>query len=117
MKIVNLFVYGTLRYGNVNHHRLEEFADTRQFSTVKNFTIKYYHGLPYAVISLGNEIIGEKYKISLRCLSKLDKMEQYNKRLDFNMYRRISITDTDGDSVFLYIGAEFFELATGEVLL
>lgn len=76
-----IFVYGTLRKGECNHHLLESSDCLGLFETEPNYQL-YEHD-DYPGLSHGsNRILGELYRIDDAILSQLDVLEDVS--VDFH---------------------------------
>ena len=75
--MTRLFIYGTLKRGQVNHHLLETETFLGPARTQPNYrllNLGWYPGLA-AVESSGQSITGEVWKVSPQCLRDLDAYE------------------------------------------
>ncbi len=78
---IPIFVYGTLRSGASNHHRLGGGEFVQQVELPGElFAIDWYPGMVHDVHSPGR-VIGEIYRVSENTLRELDKYEgrEYNR--------------------------------------
>jgi gamma-glutamylcyclotransferase (GGCT)/AIG2-like uncharacterized protein YtfP len=82
-----VFVYGTLRQGEENHHFLEGCELVAQYCTGPDFVLfdlGHYPGM----VQGQQEICGEIYRINADTLSKLDHLEDvsYEYRREKNLH-------------------------------
>ncbi|ACY49855.1 Gamma-glutamylcyclotransferase family protein YtfP [Vibrio alginolyticus] len=106
-----VFVYGTLRKGECNHHFLSSAQFLGQHETDAQFAL--YDLGPYPALSVGQRSIqGEVYLIDDETLSELDKLEDVPVE-----YRRESIVTPFGQAwIYLYQDTEQLteEIASGD---
>ncbi len=92
-----VFVYGTLRQGEDNHHFLEGCELVAQFRTGPAFAL-YDLGLYPGMVQGQQEIYGEIYRINTQILAKLDHLEDVPYE-----YRREKMSTPFGEAwVYLY---------------
>lgn len=72
-----VFVYGTLRKGQRNHHWLRNATALGTCATFPSFTLVNVGDFPGAVERGGQRIIGEVYEIGPPVLLHLDRLEGY----------------------------------------
>ncbi|XP_052901471.1 putative gamma-glutamylcyclotransferase CG2811 [Anopheles moucheti] len=86
-----VFVYGTLKKGEPNHHWLTDVGNGRvRFIAKARTTVQYplivasRHNVPFLldVPGTGHFVVGEIYEIDDRMLSHLDVLEDYPKLYD-----------------------------------
>lgn len=98
---MKVFVYGTLRKGEGNHHILMNSACIEQEDEVESFTLyKVNPHYPAAVPRLipGYSIKGEVYGIDEFTLERLDRLEGYP-----NLYDRVEVETKKGHRAIMYI--------------
>lgn len=82
-----IFVYGTLRQGQRNHHILSEAVFVGTGATVARYTLRVDGGLPYLdARDARYSVRGEVYEVSTRGLAVVDHLEGHPK-----WYRRRAI--------------------------
>ncbi|MBM7662123.1 gamma-glutamylcyclotransferase (GGCT)/AIG2-like uncharacterized protein YtfP [Bacillus mesophilus] len=101
-----VFVYGTLRKGESNHHLLEkaELVAEQCWTYAEMFDTKY--GYPAISQSNNSFIYGELYAVTDEELKHLDVLEGYEEGDVDNLYNRITQiihTDTRSLDAFVYI--------------
>src|SRR5262245_2875894 len=92
-----IFVYGSLRKGESNHHRFEGFGKTLVATgTVAGFLLKDLGDYPAAIPSSNDRdrIVGEVYEIPDDLAGVLDRFEQ---EADFEA-RPVTVVDESGDT-------------------
>jgi gamma-glutamylcyclotransferase (GGCT)/AIG2-like uncharacterized protein YtfP len=72
-----VFVYGTLRKSQVNHHLLEHAIYLGVFKTETNYKMFHLGGYPGVVKGGNSSIEGEVYRIDALTMSHLDRLEGY----------------------------------------
>ncbi|GAB4200390.1 MAG: gamma-glutamylcyclotransferase [Thermoflexibacter sp.] len=80
-----VFVYGTLRKGESNHHYLKEGLLIEDEVWAKGYTMYDLVAYPFAVPTAVGQIKGEIWQIDERCLAKIDKLEG----IEEGLYTRI----------------------------
>lgn len=71
-----VFVYGTLRKGEVNHYLLKEAVLIEKDVKVEGYELRANQYYPYAFLSKGKHIIGDIYEVSDALLEgDLDELE------------------------------------------
>ncbi len=93
-----VFVYGTLRQGEANHHLLGDLEPTRTARTLGRFRLADLGGFPAMVSGGSTEIAGEIYEVDGATLARLDRLEGHP---DF--YRRRAIRLDDGRDAIAYL--------------
>ncbi|WP_070963347.1 gamma-glutamylcyclotransferase family protein [Vibrio sonorensis] len=97
MKAHLVFVYGTLRRGESNHHFLARSQYLGCFETPAEYTLYDLGDYP-AVVYGSNAICGEVYSIDDETLNRLDKLEDVPRE-----YRREAIKTPFGVAwIYLY---------------
>lgn len=92
-----IFVYGTLRSGASNHHRLGggEFVEQVELPG-ELFAIDWYPGMVHDIHS-PSRVVGEIYRVSANTLRELDEYEG-------SEYKRISVkVETSDGSLDVYL--------------
>lgn len=72
-----VFVYGTLRRGEVNHHLLETAQFQGPHTTEAHYKMFSLGAYPAVVRGGPDRIQGEVYRVDARTLSRLDWLEGY----------------------------------------
>lgn len=99
-KTTSLFIYGTLKRGEVNHHLLEKESFLGPAQTSDDYRLLklgWYPGL-VAVECDGRSIDGELWQVSAACLARLDEYEgsEY-------LRTRVTLKDASLDQVETYL--------------
>ena len=92
-----VFVYGTLKRGEKNHHWLEG-ASWQGEAELSGVLLHDLGPFPMAVIGDGTAI-GEVYAVEERGLARLDELEGYPR-----LYDRHVLTLNDGRQAWVYLG-------------
>lgn len=92
-----VFVYGTLKRGEKNHHWLEG-ASWQGEAELSGVLLHDLGPFPMAVIGEGTAI-GEVYAVEERGLARLDELEGYPR-----LYDRHVLTLNDGRQAWVYLG-------------
>jgi gamma-glutamylcyclotransferase (GGCT)/AIG2-like uncharacterized protein YtfP len=96
-----VFVYGTLRWGEVNHFRLagaKFLGSHRTPPCFRLFLLGAYPGLTWGG---STAVIGEVYGLDTACLRRLDQLEDYPRLYD----RRLIPTPFGRAWIYVYRGA------------
>jgi gamma-glutamylaminecyclotransferase len=96
-----VFVYGTLLRGEVNHHLLAGAEFLGPCRTEPCFTLYLLGAYPGAVQAGGTAIMGEVYGVDKAGLARLDRLEEYPRLYD----RRPIPTPWGRAWVYLYRGS------------
>jgi gamma-glutamylaminecyclotransferase len=97
-----VFVYGTLRKSQVNHHLLDDATYLGLFNTQPLYKMFHLGGYPGVVKGGGSSIEGEVYRVDALIMSHLDKLEGYP-----NAYTRELIPTSWGQAwIYLYRGSQ-----------
>jgi gamma-glutamylaminecyclotransferase len=93
-----LFVYGTLRRGEVNHHLLAQARFVAEARTEPSFELFDLGSFP--AMSTGGEtaVLGEVYAVDEATLARLDRLEGHP-----SFYQRTRIRLDDGREVQTYL--------------
>ena len=102
MRLIKLFVYGTMKKGFSNHWRISEQSFINNVKTVNKY-VMYSHAsyqFPCMFDEIGDAVIkGELYEVSIDVLSMIDKYEGvplfYDKMI-------IKVVDSDGKEYEAY---------------
>jgi gamma-glutamylcyclotransferase (GGCT)/AIG2-like uncharacterized protein YtfP len=92
-----VFVYGTLKRGEKNHHWLEG-ASWQGEAELSGVLLHDLGPFPMAVIGDGTAI-GEVYAVEERGLARLDELEGYPR-----LYDRQMLSLNDGRQAWVYLG-------------
>ena len=92
-----VFVYGTLKRGEKNHHWLEG-ASWQGEAELSGVLLHDLGPFPMAVIGEGTAI-GEVYAVEERGLARLDELEGYPR-----LYDRQLLSLNDGRQAWVYLG-------------
>ncbi len=69
-----LFVYGSLKRGQANHHQLHAADYLAEARTIARFALRVVDGYP-ALVPGSRKIVGELYRIAAGALPALDEFE------------------------------------------
>jgi SLAP domain-containing protein len=103
-----VFVYGTLRMDDVNHHLLKEAELVVEWCWTSGKLYDTGLGYPVIVQDRQGKITGELYLVSDEELEKLDVLEGYSVNSQSNMYERITQTihvESETYNAFVYVNA------------
>lgn len=92
-----VFVYGTLRRGESNHHFMDGAEFVAEATTEPEFTMVTFGGYPAILEGGATAIAGEVYRITLPILARLDLLEEVPE-----LYRRVT-RELLGHSTMLYV--------------
>jgi gamma-glutamylcyclotransferase (GGCT)/AIG2-like uncharacterized protein YtfP len=95
-----VFVYGTLLRGEVNHHLLAGAAFLGPHRTAPCFTLHLLGAYPGAVPGGATALTGEVFRVDAAGLRRLDRLEEYPRLYD----RRPLPTPWGRAWVYLYLG-------------
>jgi gamma-L-glutamyl-butirosin B gamma-L-glutamyl cyclotransferase len=97
----NVFVYGTLREGEDNHHYLAGALQLARTAKTRGRLVDTGCGYPAMLLAGGQWTQGELYEVDGRTLRRLDRLEDYYGENDSrNLYDRVEVTvETDQGSV------------------
>ena len=107
--MVNVFVYGTLRKGEVNNSLLKNAACMAEQCWTNGLLYDTGYGYPAMTQSPSSRIYGELYSVTEEELEKLDQLEGYQEGRNDNLYVRIQqrvYTDKGVYRAFLYIASK-----------
>lgn len=93
-----VFVYGTLRRGEPNHHLLDARMLLRAGRTEPRFTHVSLGALPAMIDGGETAVVAEVYDVDAVALAALDRLEGHAR-----FYRRRPIRLADGDEVLAYL--------------
>lgn len=71
-----VFVYGTLRRGEYNHHYLSSATYVGQTRTEPSFTLVDLGGYPGLLLEGSTPVVGELYDVDVTTLARLDLLEE-----------------------------------------
>lgn len=92
-----IFVYGTLRSGERNHHWLRQSTRVGDHRTTAAFRLLDVGGFPGAILGGNQRIVGEVYRVKRVTLGRLDQLEGYPEVFD-----RMQI-DTEFGACWMYL--------------
>jgi gamma-glutamylcyclotransferase (GGCT)/AIG2-like uncharacterized protein YtfP len=95
-----VFVYGTLLRGEVNHRLLDGAAFLGPHRTAPCFALLLVGAYPGAVRGGGSAILGEVFRVGTAGLHQLDRLEEYPKLYD----RQLIATPYGRAWIYLYRG-------------
>lgn len=101
-----LFVYGTLRKHQGNHHLLAGSKCIAEQAWTEGQLFKSKSGLPILVASAGGRVYGELFEVNHRELESLDRLEGYLSPGQKNHYDRVEKnihTDCGSHNAFVYV--------------
>jgi gamma-glutamylaminecyclotransferase len=93
-----LFVYGTLRRGEENHHLLDAHVLLRTSRTEARFTLVSLGDFPAMIDGGETAVVGEVYEVDAITLAALDELEGHP-----DYYQRRPIRMDDGEEVLAYL--------------
>lgn len=104
-----VFVYGTLRRGEANHHYLSSSLCVSDKASAEGWLGDTGNGYPAMVVTGVNTVQGELYEVDERTLSLLDELEDYyGHGHSDNEYDRVEIsvvTDRGSIKALTYVYA------------
>ncbi len=106
-----LFVYGTLRPGDVRWSMLEPFAaDTGVDDTVAGRLFDTGLDYPAAVFGVGGTIVGRTYRLRIETLAEaLAVLDEEEDTVD-GLYRRVTVVTGRGTTAWAYAYGQGLEL-------
>lgn len=105
-----VFVYGTLRKHERNHHLLRDAVCIARQSWTVGRLIDSEFGYPYLVSSANGRVYGELYEVNHQQLIGLDHLEGYHGPGQDNYYERMEqVVYTDRGSVLAFVYTLPFE--------
>lgn len=93
-----MFVYGTLRRGEVNHRYLDSAVFVGEARTDANFTLVDLGGYPGLWLGGNTAITGELFDVDLITLIRLDLFEEVPE-----LYRRRCLEIASGVTAMVYL--------------
>ncbi|MDF9796935.1 gamma-glutamylcyclotransferase (GGCT)/AIG2-like uncharacterized protein YtfP [Catalinimonas alkaloidigena] len=98
MNFYNVFVYGTLRKGGINHHIIKTCECISDQYVLKGFSLyDFEQWYPYMIKSANDDfVIGEIYQVDEKVKRKLDILED----VENNLYKFIYLPS---DEFYTYI--------------
>jgi gamma-glutamylaminecyclotransferase len=93
-----VFVYGTLRRGEVNHHLLASARFVGEARTVPSYTLFALDGHPGMGEGGCTRVVGECYDVNNETLAALDQLEGYP-----GWYERVPVALEQGDHALAYL--------------
>lgn len=106
MKKHMVFVYGTLRKQECNHHLLKDAACVARQCWTEGELYDSNLGYPFLVPASDSRVYGEAYQVDDLQLEKLDRLEGYIGPGENNYYDRIEQlvrTDTESFQALVYV--------------
>lgn len=103
---MKVFVYGTLRKGEVNAHYLKDAICLDENCWTYGFLYDSGYGYPALIPSTNNRTVGELYEVSETELKLLDELEDYVEGGTNNLYNRVEqeiFTDKGTTVAYMYI--------------
>ena len=94
-KTYQVFVYGTLLVGEVNHHVAAPYLLNVQKGKVKG---RLYNVGAYPALVLdenGFEVVGEWFTVTGEGLKKMDELEEFEEGRKENYYERVWVKDCE----------------------
>ncbi|WP_216831771.1 gamma-glutamylcyclotransferase [Alkalihalobacterium elongatum] len=104
--IYQVFVYGTLRQHESNHHLLKEARCVSRQCWTNGTLYDTGCGYPAMIASTSNRVYGEVYAVTDEQLKRLDELEGYAGEGKDNLYERITqviYTDFETTEAFVYV--------------
>lgn len=100
--LTNVFVYGTLKAGKLNH-RIIEGNDFLGEDYIQGFDLFCGGGFPWIVPSEASDTLvkGEVYEVDDETLERLDRLEGYSNGYT-GFYDRTEVVTTEGKTVLVY---------------
>lgn len=106
--MTELFVYGTLRYGERNHAYLNGATLVNKQCRVKGSLYETKNNYPVLVQSEASNVYGELYQITQKQLNKIDFLEGYKENNANNLFERKKVTVINDQGVttqaYTYMG-------------
>lgn len=93
-----VFVYGTLRRGESNHHLIAAATFVREARTPAAYTLFAFEGHPGMGDGGTEAIVGECFDVDAATLAELDVLEDHPR-----WYQRREIALDDGETVIAYV--------------
>lgn len=87
----NIFVYGTLRKGESNHHYLKHATLLCEQAWIYGALFDTGYGYPVLKESNIEKAYGEIYAVTDEQLEKINRLEGYQKNANDNLYERITV--------------------------
>ncbi|NGM85612.1 gamma-glutamylcyclotransferase [Paenibacillus sp. 7124] len=115
-----VFVYGTLRQGELNHHLMSGARLIARMAQIQGVLMDTGRGYPAVVQEDSGVVAGELYEVSAEMLARLDELEDfYGPKNPANEYERIrtAVTTDSGQReawVYVYLKREHDVIAQGD---
>ncbi|MFL6561108.1 MAG: gamma-glutamylcyclotransferase [Bacillus sp. (in: firmicutes)] len=106
MKKQLVFVYGTLRQNERNHHLLKDAICVARQCWTEGMLYDSQLGYPFLVLDSSGRVYGELYQVDALQLKALDHLEGYKGPEEDNYYDRIEQlvqTDTESFQAKVYV--------------
>ena len=109
--ITALFVYGTLRPGDVRWSFLEPYAaDEGVDDTVEGQVYDTGRGYPAAIFGGGGTIVGRTYRLRLHTLDEALAVLDEEEGTVAGLYRRVAVTTGSGTDAWAYAYGDGLDL-------
>lgn len=96
--LVNVFVYGTLRMGEINHNVVKGFITHSVTGTIKGTLYNVSDRYPALILdNEGFEVEGEWLVVDNSALKEMDRLEGYHGPGKDNFYERVWVKDLHSD--------------------
>lgn len=106
---MKVFVYGTLRKGEINSHLLSEGNCIAEQARTNGKLYDTGFGFPVLKPSTTPKVYGELYEVTETELEKLDRLESYREGCENNYYERVVqkiYTDQGVYKAYVYVGGK-----------
>ncbi|HWL12901.1 MAG TPA: gamma-glutamylcyclotransferase [Ureibacillus sp.] len=103
---MKVFVYGTLRKGEVNAHLLKNARCLEESCWTFGVLYDSGEGYPAMIPSTSNRTVGELYEVTVTLLNLLDELEDYEEDGTNNLYNRVEqeiVTENGTTLAYVYI--------------
>lgn len=96
---MKLFAYGTLRYGESNHHFLNGAQLIYKDLTLQAIMYDTGDGYPAIELALGSTVTGDVYEVPNYMWASLDELEGYSGNPERDLYtkQKVSIQTKSGE--------------------
>lgn len=100
MKCRFVFVYGTLRKGEPNHHLLAGAKCVNECAWINGTLFDTGQGYPALSLTPFGSVYGEVYEVDDKLIRKLDQLEGYELGRERNLYEREMKKIMSNDGLF-----------------